>query len=69
MRSVSIRGIYAFYRDGFRAMTLGRTLWCIILLKLAVIFAVLRLFFFTPHLHGTDHEKARAVSAELTERI
>lgn len=65
---VSIRGIYAFYREGFRSMTLGRTLWCIILVKLVVIFAVLRVFFFTPHLQGTAEQKSRAVSAELTER-
>ena len=65
---VSIRGIYKFYRDGFRAMTLGRTLWCIILVKLVVIFGVLRLFFFTPHLRGTAEEKSRAVSAQLIER-
>lgn len=65
---VSIRGIYRFYREGFRAMTLGRTLWCIILVKLVVIFVVLRLFFFTPHLQGTAEEKSRAVSAELIER-
>ena len=50
-------------------MTLGRELWCIILVKLVIIFAVLRVFFFTPHLRGTDEEKSRAVSAELTERI
>ena len=49
-------------------MTLGRTLWCIILVKLVVIFAVLRVFFFTPHLQGTAEQKSRAVSAELTER-
>ena len=68
MGSVNIRGIYAFYRDGFRGMTLGRVLWCIILVKLVVIFAVLRLFFFTPHLRGTPEEKSRMVTAELTER-
>ena len=69
MTNVSIRGIYAFYRDGFRSMTLGRVLWCVILVKLAVIFAVLRLFFFSPHLQGTSQEKGDAVSAELTGRI
>lgn len=49
-------------------MTLGRALWCVIFVKLMVIFAVLRVFFFTPHLQGTAEEKSRAVSAELTER-
>ena len=31
---------------GFRAMTWGRVLWVIILLKLFVLFVVLKLFFF-----------------------
>ena len=38
--------IWRFYIDGFRHMTIGRTLWIIILIKLFVIFAVLKLFFF-----------------------
>lgn len=61
--------IVRFYVDGFRGMTLGRTLWWVILLKLAVIFLVLRLFFFQPHLQGTEEEKGAAVGRELTERI
>ena len=35
-----------FYVDGFRNMTVGRVLWTVILIKLAVIFLVLKLFFF-----------------------
>ncbi len=65
---MSIRGIYNFYAEGFRRMTLGRVLWCVILLKLVIIFVVLRLFFFTPYLRGTDVEKSRAVAEELTTR-
>ena len=38
--------IYRFYRDGFRQMTVGRTLWKIIFIKLFVMFAVLKFFFF-----------------------
>ena len=38
--------IFRFYYDGFREMTLGRTLWAIILIKLFILFAVLRLLFF-----------------------
>ncbi len=34
------------YVDGFRSMTLGRTLWLIILIKLFIMFAILRIFFF-----------------------
>ena len=38
--------IWRFYVDGFRGMTLGRTLWFIILVKLFIMFFILRLFFF-----------------------
>ena len=37
--------IWIFYRDGFREMTLGRTLWTIILIKLFIMFFILKLFF------------------------
>ena len=30
--------IFYFYYDGFRAMTLGKTLWIIILIKLFIFF-------------------------------
>lgn len=63
------RKIAKFYMDGFRGMTLGRTLWWVILVKLAVIFLVLRLFFFHPYLQGTEEEKGEAVGRELSERI
>ena len=38
--------IFHLYYDGFRTMTLGKTLWAVILIKLAIIFLVLKLFFF-----------------------
>lgn len=41
-----ILNIWQFYYDGFRSMTLGRVLWTIILIKLFIIFVVLKLFFF-----------------------
>lgn len=57
-----------FYIEGFRQMTLGRLLWCVILLKLALIFAFLRVFFFPPFLHGSSAEQEGVVSHELTGR-
>ena len=59
--------IYCFYRDGFRSMTLGRTLWAVILLKLFIMFAVLRLFFF-PDVLGdlTPEERSDYVLEQLT---
>lgn len=40
------------YVDGFRHMTWGRKLWVIVVVKLILIFAVLKLFFF-PDFIGT----------------
>ena len=37
---------FHLYYDGFRNMKLGRTLWAIIIIKLFIIFAVLKVFFF-----------------------
>ena len=50
--------VFYFYRDGFREMTWGRVLWAIILIKLFVMFFVLKLFFFPSFLEGkTEAEK------------
>ena len=58
--------IWNFYADGFRNMTWGRPLWWLILLKVVVLFLVLRLFFFEPVLSGkTDEEKMEHVGREL----
>ena len=61
--------IVRFYVEGFRGMTLGRTLWCIILVKLFIMFAVLKAFFFPAYLQGGAEEKGDKVSAELTNRV
>ncbi|MGI6223359.1 MAG: DUF4492 domain-containing protein [Prevotella sp.] len=38
--------IWDLYYDGFRHMTLGKTLWMVILIKLFIIFVILKIFFF-----------------------
>jgi len=35
-----------FYVAGFRSMTVGRSLWLVIIIKMVVLFGVLKLFFF-----------------------
>lgn len=50
-----IRAVVDFYVTGFREMTVGRTLWVIILVKLFVMFAILKLFFF-PDLLSRDFD-------------
>lgn len=61
--------IYRFYVDGFRNMTVGKTLWKVILIKLVIMFGVLKLFFFPDFLgtkFTTDEQRADYVLSELT---
>lgn len=62
--------IFRFYLEGFKQMKLGKTLWLIILVKLFIMFFVLRLFFFPRVLnkYDTKEEKQEHVSNELIER-
>lgn len=60
------RRIFRFYYDGFREMTLGKTLWVILLIKLFVIFVILRLLFFPNVLAGkSEEERGEIVRSEL----
>ena len=64
--------IYHFYRDGFKGMVLGKKLWAIILIKLFVMFAILKLFFFPNYLNtkfDTDEEKGNFVLEQITQSI
>lgn len=61
--------VYDLYADGFRSMRLGKTLWAIILIKLFIIFAVLKIFFFPNFLKANANgDEAGFVATELTER-
>jgi hypothetical protein len=62
--------VFHLYYDGFRSMTLGRTLWLIIGIKLIVIFVILKLFFFPNFLkqHAEKGGEAEFVATELIER-
>jgi len=62
--------VFRFYYDGFRGMTLGKTLWAVILLKLFIIFFVLKIFFFPNFIkqHSTQGGEADFVATELMER-
>ena len=65
----AIVSVWRFYRDGFRNMTWGRPLWGLIILKLVILFAVPRVFFFQPVLAGkTDAEKSDHVGNELVQK-
>ncbi len=54
--------LFSFYFEGFRNMSgWGRKVWIIILIKLFIMFAILRLFFFPDFLKKKyDNDKQRS---------
>ena len=65
---MTIKDIYGMYRDGFRQMTIGRSLWLIIGIKLFIMFFILKLFFFPNILqrnYNSDAERSQAVRENL----
>lgn len=64
-----LKKILNFYIDGFRSMTIGKKLWLIIFIKLFIMFAILKLFFF-PNLLQTkfnsDEERSNYVIEQIT---
>lgn len=68
-RNTFWRRAVSMYVDGFREMTVGKRLWAIILVKLAILFLVFRLFFFPDVLqenYDNDADRADAVRRALT---
>ena len=64
------KNIFHLYYDGFRSMVVGKALWKIILIKLFIMFAVLKVFFFPNFLatnFDTDAERAEHVLTNLTQ--
>lgn len=65
------RRVWDLYYDGFRSMTVGKTLWLIIFLKLFIFFVVMKLLFFPNILkrdYNTDEERADHVRNELLKK-
>ncbi|MDR0385411.1 MAG: DUF4492 domain-containing protein [Prevotellaceae bacterium] len=64
-----LRRVFLFYYEGFKEMTIGKTLWLIILIKLAIMFLVLKLFFFPNFLKSNfenEDDRVEYVIKELT---
>ncbi len=60
--------VFRFYVEGFKEMTVGKTLWVLILIKLFFIFVILKLFLFPNHLkqdYDNDRERAEAVRQSM----
>ena len=62
--------IVRFYRDGFANMRDGRVLWLVILVKLFIIFVVLKLFFFSDFIssQAPPGEESEFVAGEVMKR-
>jgi hypothetical protein len=63
--------VVRFYVDGFKNMKLGKTLWLIIAIKLAIMFLILKPFFFPNFLNlrfDNDSQKAVYVGEEFSKR-
>lgn len=63
--------IWRLYIDGFRSMTIGKTLWMLIFIKLFIMFCILRVFFFPNFLNSVtddDSQKDDYVSSQIIDR-
>ncbi len=61
--------VATFYVDGFRNMKIGKKLWAIIFIKLFVMFAILKVFFFPNYLKerfDTNQQRADFVLEQIS---
>ena len=61
---------FDLYYDGFKHMTLGKTLWAVILIKLFIIFIILKLLFFPNYIksNAEDGKEAEFVKEQIWDR-
>jgi hypothetical protein len=65
----NISDYFAMHVHGFKNLTWGKPLWIIVLVKLFIMFAILKVFFFPNYLNSrfdTKEEKIEHISKELT---
>lgn len=63
--------VFSFYKDGFMQMRVGKQLWLIVFIKLFVLFAIVKVFFFPNVLNTqftTPTEKSTHILNVLTDR-
>jgi len=61
--------VFQLYYQGFKNMTVGKKLWTIIIIKLVIMFAILKLFFFPNYLNtkfDNNEERSNYVIEQLT---
>jgi len=66
------RELFYFYFDGFRSLSKwGRQVWIIILVKLFIMFIILKIFFFPDFLKvnfSSDAERSDYIIQQLTDK-
>ncbi len=63
--------VFHLYYDGFRSMTVGKTLWLIIGIKLFIFFVIIKMIFFPDFLNSkcdSEEEKTEYVRHQLVDR-
>ena len=62
--------IFYLYYDGVKNMKLGKRVWLIIAIKLFIMFAILKVFFFPNHIkqQAPKGSESEYVSKELIQR-
>ncbi len=64
-----LASVFRFYKDGFKNLTIGKTLWKIILIKLLIILVFLKYFIYDKNLkseYPTKEEKISFIYKNLT---
>ncbi len=60
--------IFLFYKEGFSQMKLGRKLWLLVLIKLFVLFGIVKYFFF-PNILQEDFDSDKARSQYILQQL
>lgn len=59
---------FTMFRDGFMNMTLGKTLWILVIIKLVIMFLILRPFFF-PNFLNSKFDDAESKSDYVRQEL
>lgn len=62
-----LSNIFHLYYDGFRSMTVGRQLWLLIIVKVIILFGILKIFFFPDVLKQKTPEGGKLSETVRTE--
>jgi uncharacterized membrane protein len=65
----TLKNIFNFYKEGFLSMNVGKKLWIIIGIKLFIMFAILKVFFFQDFLSSkfnNDKDKSEYIIEQIT---